>query len=57
MERIEEAIQEYYESTDELEQAETRFMSRLMKFKKDDLAQFIIDMQNRGCFEGICYKR
>ena len=56
MERIEEAIQEYYNSMTELEIAEKKFMSRLMKFKKEDLAQFIIDMQNRRCFEGICYK-
>jgi hypothetical protein len=57
MERIEEAIQEYYNSDAELKIAEKKFMSQLMKFKKIDLAQFIIDMQNRGCFEGICYTK
>jgi hypothetical protein len=56
MQRIEDVILDYYESNDDFGRAEERFKGRLMKFKKEELTQFIVDMQNRGCFRGICYK-
>jgi hypothetical protein len=55
MERIEDTILNYYESNDDFGRAKGRFKERLMKFKKEELVQFIIDMQNKRCFEGICY--
>jgi hypothetical protein len=49
------AIKIYYYSVGDIEIARKQFHDRLMKLEKEELVEFIIETQNRGCFKGICY--
>ena len=53
MEYIIKVIQRYY---NEIEMTDADFNRLLMKCSKEDLIEFIREMQNRKCFDGICYK-
>lgn len=52
MKKTQQAVQDYYNFK---LQKETDFENALKECNKDDLIDFIMTMQCRGAFNGICY--